>query len=517
MGRRSEEKEKMYNNKHIRKVAVVLCWILVLMMVLSTCSYFVFAEEGNGGEVKTFEDPQVITETAISLQGALSDSDSPEVTDEDLEFLKNLMQFVKDNYVEQISTEELLNGAYQGILDSLDPYSVYYVEREEGNAFSDYATGTFYGIGAGLQNDDQGVKIVSFVGNSTGKRAGLEVGDYIVAVDGTDVTGMDAAEVAQLLRGDHGSYVKVSVERNGEIKEFEVVRGPLQKSSTVSGMLNDDIGYIAITSFYTDTCNDVKTDWEIMQQEYPEMKGLIVDVRDNLGGVVDAAIETAELFLEPGDEIMHYTKRGEVIATYVAENETLIDVPTVVLVNENSASATEIFAGALQDHEAATLVGTTTYGKGAAQVIYNLNNGGSMKMTVMHFVTPDQHEIDQLGIQPDHEVQNVSVEALIEKANEIGVLAPMKEEKKYKKGEMGLNIFAAQQRLYILGEEELELSGVLDEKTVAAMQRIQREADLFVYDVLDYATMEAIENALVIKMNGEGLDDQLNRAIELLQ
>lgn len=514
----------MYNNKNIRKIAVVLCWIIVIAMVLSTCSYFVFAEEVEAKGIsqaegrlahKECEDPQVISETAISLDGQISDD--AEVTDEDLEFLKNLMQFIKDQYVEQVSTEELLNGAYQGMLNSLDPYSVYYVEREDGDAFSDYATGTFYGLGVSLEKDDYGVKIAAFTGNSTGKRAGLEIGDYIIEIDGTDVRKAELDAVVSLLRGDHGSNVKVKVDRNGTVLEFEAVRGPLREQSTVAGMLDESIGYIGITSFYIDTDSEVRADWEALKAEYPEMKGLIVDVRDNPGGVVDAAIGTSELFLDPGDEIMHYIKRGEVMATYTAEEEKIIDVPVVVLINENSASATEIFVGALQDNGAATLVGTTTYGKGAAQVIYNLNNDDSMKLTILHFVTPEQNPIDQVGIEPDYEVENYSLAAMQEKIEAIGILAPMKEERKYTKGEMGLNVFAAQQRLLILGEADLEVNGVLDEKTFEAVRRFQAESGLYVYGVLDFATMEAINDAMERKLNGAELDDQLNQAMELLK
>lgn len=513
---------EMYNNKNIKKIAAVLCWIIVIAMVLSTCSYFVFAEEADGielaGENRNPQGnwtPQVISETAISLDGQISDD--PAVTDEDLEFLKNLMQFIKEQYVEQVSTEELLNGAYQGMLKSLDPYCVYYVEREDRNAFSDYATGTFYGLGISLKKDDYGVKIADFTGNSTGKRAGLEAGDYIIEIDGADVREAELGAVVALLRGDHGSYVKVKVDRNGTLLEFDAVRGPIQKQSTVAGMLDESVGYIGITGFYANTASEVRSDWEALKTEHPEMTGLVVDVRNNLGGVVDAAIGTAELFLNPGDEIMHYIKRGEVMATYAAEKEKLIDVPVVVLINENSASATEIFAGALQDNEAAALVGTTTYGKGAAQVIYNLKDDDSMKLTVLHFVTPKQNPINQVGIEPDYKVENYSQTAMQEKMKTIGVLAPMKEERKYGKGEMGLNVFAAQQRLLILGEEDLEVNGVLDEKTFEAVKQLQAESGLYVYGVLDFATMKALNDAIEQKLNGVELDDQLNQAMELLK
>lgn len=510
----------MYSNKHIKKVAVVLCWIIVIMMILSTCSYFVFAEEMEKIEAADWNsqenwDFQAISQAAVLLGSQASDDAA--VTDEDLEFLKHLMQFIKAQYVEQVSTEALLNGAYQGMLESLDPYSVYYVEREDGKAFSDYATGTFYGVGVRLEKDDHGVRISDFVGNSTGKRAGLEAGDYIIEIDGTDVrdAGLDA--VVMLLRGDHGSYVKIKVDRNGTLLEFDAVRGPIQKQSVMAGMLDESVGYIGISSFYADTSSEVRLSWEELKAKNPEMTGLIVDVRDNLGGVVDAAVRTADLFLEPGAEIMHYTKRGEVVATYIAEEEKRIDVPAVVLINENSASATEIFAGALQDNKAAALVGSTTYGKGAAQVIYDLENDNAMKLTVLHFVTPKRNPINQMGIKPDYEVKNDNQAAMQEKIEKVGALAPMKEEKKYTAGEMGLNVFAAQQRLLILGETDLELNGVLDEKTIQAVKRLQRASGLYVYDVLDFATMKAIEDTIEGKLNGAELDNQLNQAVELLK
>lgn len=483
----------MFNNKNIKKIAVILVWILIIALVLSTFSFMVFAQ----------------TQTVPRQEeGSLS---------EELLTMQDLIQFIQDNYVEEVSAEDLLQGAYQGIFDRLDPYSVYYVTTEDGTSFTQTASGIFYGLGVDLAKDAQGVKITDFYGDSSGESAGLKIGDYFLTIDGQDVRNSSAAEVAELLRGDLGTTVYIEVQRGEEIVSVQAIRAKVLLHSVAAGLVGEDIGYLSISNFYEATDSDVKAQWNALKEESPQIRGLIIDVRDNPGGLVSSAVRTADLFLEKGSDILHYEKRGEIIATYQAEEEKTIDVPTVVLINGNSASASEIFAAALQDNGAAELVGTTTYGKGAAQVVYSLANGAAMKLTVFHFLTPLGNTIHQIGVKPDYTIYNRSQEEVQEKLNSVGTLAPMSEEKKYQKGESGLNVFGAQQRLIILGETNVTPTAVMDQETFDAVKRFQKQAGLYVYGVLDYATMKALEEAIAREIFGTDQDDQFNKAVSLLQ
>ncbi len=495
----------MFNQKKLRGIAIILIWILVIALVISTFSFMVFAQSdpnAPGGQ-RVFAAQDVLEESG-EIPG-------------DLKTLEDLIRFIEENYVDEISRQELMNGAYQGVLESLDPYSVYYVAAEDGESFSQVASGVIYGLGVQLVKDEQGIKIADFYGNSSGERAGLAIGDYIVSIDGVSVMDASLTEATELLRGDLGSVVHVQVRRGEENLTFQAVRAKVLLHSVTAGIVGEDIGYMSISNFYEATDGDVRAMWEAIQEECPQVKGLVVDIRDNPGGLVNAAVRTADLFLDQGKAIMHYEKRGEIIATFEATEGVEIDVPTVVLVNENTASAAEIFAAALKDHHAATVVGDTTYGKGAAQVVYSLENGASLKLTVYHFLSPEGNLIHQVGVSPDITIHNSSEAEVEEKLHSVGTLAPMSEEKKYGRGESGLNVFGAQQRLIILGESALVPTGKMDEETFRAVERFQEKEGLYPYGVLDYATMEALEEAIAMEIFGAERDDQFYKAIELLQ
>ena len=481
----------MYNNKRLKKITVVLVWILVITLALSTLSYIAFAEENNDAKPMTLE--------------------------EQIEFMQDLLLFVEEGYVDEVDMHELLDGAFSGVFDNLDPYSVYYVSVGEGNSFSQMATGTFYGIGVSITKTSEGIQVDSFLGNSTAKTAGMKVGDIILKIDGVNVTENTVQEVADKLRGDAETKVLLEVKRDETTLSFEVKRTKVLLESATHAQLDENIGYINIANFYEGTADDCYNAYSEMLKENPKLQGLIIDLRENPGGLVGAAVETADLFLNSELPIMHYMRRDEIVLTYVSEGEKKINLPVTLLVNQNTASAAEIFAGALQDHGAAKIVGETTYGKGAAQAVYSLRNGGAMKMTIYYFLTPNESNINNVGIVPEYEVKNILSAEAVNRLSGVGALAPFVEGEKYIWGQTGLNVYGAQQRLIVLGYDQVTATATLSRESYDAIKAFQKAEGLYPYGGLDNATMKALDGAITKAIYGKQEDTQLEKAMEVLQ
>jgi carboxyl-terminal processing protease len=249
-------------------------------------------------------------------------------------------------------------------------------------------------------------------------------------------------------------------------------------------------------------------------------KSFIVDVRNNPGGYVGGAVDIAEQLM-PAGPIVHFQQQGEIVETYSANGTGNLDVPVVLLINEGSASASEILAAAWQDSGTAILVGMQTYGKGVAQQIIDTAGGGKAKLSMYYFLSPNKDAIDRVGVKPDYIVRNYTesdVSAAERLYDEYKGFAPMTEKSKPSLGDTGLNVFGAQQRLSLLGYG-LKISGTMDGETAAAVKAFQAEQGLFPYGVLDYSTMNALDKAVLEYITGaaDRKDLQLEKAIELLK
>ncbi len=489
------------NPYRTRKIARIIAIIVAVVMIITSFS-FVMVIPGLFGMESGY------------VYAATSQEDE---LDTQLQDLKSYMQYIKNNFKDTITLDQLVEGAYAGVMESLnDPYSVYFsATTDEGENFVQSVTGEFYGIGVSVENYNGTCRVVSPISGTPAEASGIKSGDIITKVDGVDVTSKTLDEVVSMMRGDEGTKVTLTINRSGKILSVTMTREIIKTTSVSSKVLDGHIGYIQITGFDNDSNEEFQS--ALADLEGKGITSLIVDERNNPGGLVSTALDIANQLMPKGP-ITYFEQQGKLLETYSADGTSEFDLPMVLLVNEGSASASEILAGALQDSGVATLVGTTTFGKGVAQQIIDFTDGSSMKLSQFYFLTPLKHTINHVGITPDYTVQNttaIDVDILIETYHGF---APMSEKVKPIAGMIGLNVYGAQQRLSMLGYE-LDINGTMDAKTVAAVKKFQKETGLYAAGTLDYTTMNAIDNAAIsyISSAGNGEDLQLEKAIELLQ
>lgn len=315
---------------------------------------------------------------------------------------------IKKNYLRDIDEEKLVDGKLKGLVASLDdPYSVY-MTQEEFNNLLEGTHGSFGGVGIVVSVDIENdmIVIISPVEDTPGERAGLKPGDRIIEVNGKVFTGKDMSKAVKEMKGEIGSKVSLKIVRNfakenQEIKELELTREEIRINTVKHQMLEDSIGYINLTSFDELTYDDFKK--ALADLERDSMKKLIIDLRGNPGGLMDVTVDLADLFLDKGDIVYTEDKSGN--RQYERSNDKKIDYPLVVLVDEGSASASEIFAGAIKDRKRGKIVGMNTFGKGVVQRLIDLGDGSGLKLTISEYFTPNGIKIDGIGITPDIEVE----------------------------------------------------------------------------------------------------------------
>ncbi len=326
---------------------------------------------------------------------------------ETIDKLNNLYGLIKGTYIEDVDKKTLQEGLYRGLLEALDdPYSVYY-NKEEYAEMMESTSGTFEGIGAYLTQDPEtkDISVVKPIKDSPAQKAGMLADDIIVEVDGEDVTGQDLNLVVSKLRGPKGTEVKVGVQRKGEddIIRFDIKRAEINSESVDHEMLEDKIGYIQIMDFADDTANQFNEAMDDLEDQ--GMKKLIIDLRSNGGGYVDVSVQIADRLVRDG-VIVSVRDRNELSYSYEdAGDEKYLKIPCVVLVDGNTASASEILTGALRDYKIATVMGTKTFGKGITQIITPLEDGSGVKITNSKYYSPNGENIHGKGIEPDVEVE----------------------------------------------------------------------------------------------------------------
>lgn len=313
---------------------------------------------------------------------------------------------VNSRSLHSLNLSQQVEGGISGILSELDdPYSTY-LDAAAFSQLQEDISGTYSGIGVYLtQNSDEGyVTVMAPIKNTPAFEAGLLAGDQIISLDGEDMKGVDSSEVAAKIKGSAASTVHLVIKREGQQLDFDIERRDIA-IPTVEGNIIDEanaIGYISISMFSALTPDDFISTYNELNEQLP-LKGLVLDLRNNPGGSVPSVVAVAEQFLRTDDKIVWMEERSN--ETYItADNSNPIAVPMVVLINENSASAAEILAGALKDHEIATLVGTKSFGKGIVQSIFALRGGAAVKLTTAKYLTPNRVDIHQKGIEPNVEV-----------------------------------------------------------------------------------------------------------------
>jgi len=334
---------------------------------------------------------------------------------EELRTFTEIFGRIKQDYVEPVSDKKLLEDAIRGMLSGLDPHSAYLAD-EEYKELQEGTTGQFGGLGIEVGMENGFVKVVSPIDDTPAQKAGIKAGDLIVRLDDRPVKGMTLAEAVKLMRGEPGSQIVLTVIREGAEAplKFELTRDIIKVKSVKSRMLEKNYGYLRISSFQSGTGESlVDAISELKRENEAPLKGIILDLRNNPGGVLNAAVDVSDAFIESG--LIVYTegriKNSEM--RFSATPDDIIDgAPIVVLINGGSASASEIVAGALQDHKRAIIMGEKSFGKGSVQTILPTSNGGAVKLTTARYYTPSGRSIQAQGIEPDVTLARVKLEAL---------------------------------------------------------------------------------------------------------
>lgn len=434
-----------------------------------------------------------------------------------------IAKYVAERYIDESLTEDeimkkgiskllenndpLLVQLLKSTLESLDDYSEFYTP-EEYKAFQDTLNQNFYGIGISMRMSDDGyVEIIDFVNeDSKAEKAGLKIGDKICKVDGEDVTGLSMSEVRNKIIGEENTSVRVSVLRDGEEFEFITTRVAVHESSVKTAELKGNIGYIQIITFNTTTTSEFTEALDWLREK--NIKKIILDLRNNGGGLVSSSVEIAQQIVKKGKIIDVKFRDKKYNVTYESKLEKP-EFDFAVLVNEYTASASEILASAIQDSKSGTLIGTKTFGKAVIQNTYPLSNGSVFKLTTGQYVTRNGKEINHIGLTPDVEVENNTDK--IDTSN----YTPFDYTTRQSYGDSADNIKAAKERLYLLefysGNTD---NDVFDGELKTAIKDFQKANDLLSYGVLDIPTQKKIEK--VFSKQEVTSDNQFEKAYELM-
>lgn len=431
--------------------------------------------------------------------------------EEDLLYLGAIINHIQENYKFDIDQEELVKGAYNGVFEMLDQHSTYFTP-EDFESFNIESSGTFGGIGITVGERNDYITIIAPIKGTPGDKAGLKAGDIIKYVDDEDITGYSIEEAVKLMRGEPGTKVKLGIIRgnNPNVIYFDIVRDVIKVSPVEYEIIENNIGYIKIVQFNNNTDENVKIALNELKDK--NVSGLIVDLRNNPGGILDEVIKTADFFLPKNSTIVHIDYKGEYRDTHKARTNKILDVPLAVLVDNGSASASEIFAGAVQDNKAGTIIGTTTFGKGTVQNTTPITNGGGIKLTIAEYLTSSEKKIDGVGITPDIIIKNLDEES----QKNIPDFAPMIEDEASTLNDKGLNVYGAQQRLKYIGYD-IEVTGIMDEKSVEVIKSFQKTQGINTSGTLDWITREKINEKTLDVYNYGTKDLQLEKAIDIIK
>lgn len=331
-----------------------------------------------------------------------------------LNLFGEVMERAKNTYVEEVNDKKLIESAINGMLSSLDPHSSY-LDEQSFKYMNEQTKGKFGGLGIEVTMEQGVVKVVSPIDDTPAARAGLKPGDYITNIDGENVIGMSLNDAVDKMRGKVGSKVKLSIRRVNE-KPFDVTlkREEVKIQSVKNEIKDGDVAYIRITSFSEDTDKMVQNAVKKAQKELKgNLKGIVIDVRNNPGGLLDQAVNISDLFLNQGEIVSTRSRNEEDTIRYSAKKgDIAAGLPMVVIINDGSASASEIVAGALQDHKRAIILGEKSFGKGSVQTVVPLGKYGAMRLTTARYYTPSGRSIQATGIVPDVEVHPAKVEEI---------------------------------------------------------------------------------------------------------
>lgn len=418
----NSKQEKGKNSGFFKGVAVGMLSAVLMIAVLAGCSGISSLigpgsdksnriEQGTGeattqknasASTGSKSDNQVEETTSKATYGKYKPK-SEQLTDEVIEKIDTLMQVIDYYYLYDYDKDEMVDAIYKAVMSSLgDPYTVYYT-ADEFNAFMESSSGSYCGIGVVVQQNMQTglVTAVRPYEDCPGYEAGIRPGDLIIAVDGTEITGMDLNTAVALIKGEEGTSVTITLQRDEEVFDVEVTRRQIDVKTVNYRMMDDNIGYIQIEEFDEVTSDQFSQALDSLIEQ--GMEALVIDIRNNPGGILDTVVAMLDELLPEGT-IVSVKDRNGTAQEYTSDADTKLTVPLTVLINGNSASASEIFAGAIKDYGVGTLVGTTTYGKGIVQTAFSLSDGTGVKITIEDYYLPSGKSIHKVGVDPDVEI-----------------------------------------------------------------------------------------------------------------
>lgn len=458
------------------------------------------------------------SETATSVleqnSGGFLSNDSgnqSEMTEEEFEKFKAAYEVILESYYEEVDREELIEGAISGMLEALDdPYSVY-MNEEIANEFMESLDDSFEGIGAEVSMVNGKVTIVSPFRDSPADKAGLRPNDQIIKIDGEDIEGLSLHEAVSKIRGEKGTTVVLTIQRPGvnEPLEIPVVRDEIPLETVHGDIIEKNgkrIGIIDITSFSVNTAERFKE--ELKNLEMAGIEGLIIDVRDNPGGFLQSVEEIGNLIIPGGEPVVQIEDRERNTFRHLSTLKGKKDYPIVGLINEGSASASEILAAALKEAGGYDLVGKNTYGKGTVQQTKSMGDGSEIKITIYKWLTSDGNFINEVGVEPTVEVDQP----------DFFYVSPinLSEGEELSFDMTNPQIISAQKMLEGLGYSPGRTDGYFSKETEKAVKEFQKDHDLTVSGKIDEETANHLHQEILNAIRDKKFDNQLEKAIELL-
>ncbi len=384
------------NNKYVKKqkiYKVIMLMVLTAFITSIITAMYVVKLEGNIQSTGTNTGASSIL-SSLTSETNLTKS------------LKSIEKLVNNKYlnVSDIDETKAIDGAIEGYIDSLGDEYTEYIPADEMKEYTESIMGNFVGIGIYMiQNTEKNlVQVLSPIRESPAEKAGIKAGDLITKVNGVSYTADQMTEMSKTIKGEEGSNVTIEVLRGEQTLTFEVTRAKVNTNPIYSEKLENNIGYLEITSFDEGVAEDFKSKYLALKEQ--GIKGLVIDLRDNGGGIVDEALKIVDYIVPKNQTTLITVDKDGKEEVSKSKEDRLVEEPVVVLVNSSSASASEIMAGALKDLKCATIVGTKTYGKGVIQQLLTLSNGAGLKITVEEYYTPNKTKINKVGITPDYEV-----------------------------------------------------------------------------------------------------------------
>ncbi|HCC33490.1 MAG TPA: S41 family peptidase [Clostridiales bacterium] len=412
---------------------------------------------------------------------------------------------------QQVSFRQLIDGAISGMLEVLEDPAAQHFTPEAHQRHIEQMEGVFGGIGISLTMEDGAPVVLQVFPGTPAERAGIMPRDLILEADGRGLIGLGLDAIVTLIRGEAGTAITLRISRPGVDEPFtrQLLREIIRVRSVESRLLEAGVGYLRITGFQAGTAAEARQALQALRDQ--GIRGLILDLRDNGGGLLDQAVETASLFLPQGPVVRIRGRAG--ISQFRHGHGAGFDLPLVVLVNGRTASAAEIVAGAIQDYRAGLLVGTRTFGKATVQSIFQLLDGGALKLTTANYFTPIGRAIHGQGLQPDEVVPEAERAGLLPEA---AILLQYR--RTLTRGIVGLDVLSLQERLNQLGLAGGEEDGVLGEATERAVREFQRSAGLPVTGAVDAATVDALNRARMPHPEPAVVrDTQLERGVAIIR